>query len=56
METASFFGDRAEAKSPKKIKWTAGEDMKRELNLVAPHKKKAISLRKWLFMFNEFLN
>lgn len=39
METASFFGDRAEAKSPKKIEWTAGEDMKRELNLVAPHKK-----------------
>lgn len=39
MKTASFFGDRAEAKSPKKIEWTAGEDMKRELNLVAPHKK-----------------
>ena len=38
METASFFGDRAEAKSPKKIEWTAGEALKMEPNHVAPKK------------------
>ncbi len=53
METASFFGDRAEAKSPKKIEWTAGEALKMEPNHVAPQKK-AISSRKWLCIFYFF--
>ena len=53
METASFFGDRAEAKSPKKIEWTAGEALKRKPNLGCSQKK-AISSRKWLCIFYFF--